>query len=59
MSATTNSPSTLRPQSIKLEDLAITRFVEDGSVVGSPMSFTTRPTVRPIRRMTSDVKRSA
>jgi hypothetical protein len=44
---------------VELDDLEVTRFVEDSSVVSSPTSWRGMPSTRPVRRLTADRERSA
>jgi hypothetical protein len=48
-----------RPAAVELVDLAVTRFVEDSSVVSSPASWRGMPSMRLVGRLTADVGGSA
>ncbi|MET0132684.1 MAG: hypothetical protein ABW215_03735 [Kibdelosporangium sp.] len=49
MRTRTTTPEQLR--AVELEDLVVTRFVEDSTVVGSPASWRGMPSIRPVRRL--------
>jgi hypothetical protein len=55
---TTDTLEASRLGDIELPDLKITRFVEDSSVVGSPTSWRGMPSMRPVKRLTSDLGRN-
>lgn len=46
------------PSTLELEDLMVSRFVEDSSVLGSPTAWTGSATCRPMGRLISDGKLS-
>jgi hypothetical protein len=57
-SETTDPLEESRLGDIELPDLAVTRFVEDSSVIGSPTSWRGMPSMRPVKRLTSDLERN-
>jgi hypothetical protein len=55
---TTDTLEESRLGNIELPDLKVTRFVEDSSVIGSPTSWRGMPSMRPVKRLTSDLERN-